>query len=946
MSPARPPAARRPAVLLLLLVLVLPACAAWLAPAGPGEPLAADPALVTGRLDNGLTYVIRPHAHPPGRLALWLHVAAGSLHETDETRGLAHYLEHMAFNGSAHFPPGSLVPFFQSLGMTFGRDQNAFTGFDQTVFTLALPDTGPDTLDRGLLYLSDVAFRLTLSPEEIDRERGIILEEKRARAGPQQRVQEAVVGQLAPESVLGRRFPIGTDATIRALGPAHFRDFYRRWYVPANMTLIAVGDVEPPALAAAIARHFGTGPPSSRPRPPDAGVAPTRGARAVVVTDPGLAHAEVWLARLEPAGPPVTTVAAYRRRLVEQLGPWILRRRLQTALAEGRVAVVAGDTAADRWAGAARLAHVRLTAPPDRWPAAVGDLARLIQEARLHGFTAAELEEARAALLARAEQETAQEATVPARQLLRRINDAVARREPILSAAQELALLRRLLPDITAAEVSGAFGADFDPDHAVLVLALPAGGSVPGAPELAALGRSAFAHRPPPPAERARPSALLAAPPPAGRLVEEGVHEPTGVWSAWLDNGLRVHHRRVEVPRDRATVVITLAGGEIEEGAGTRGVTDAARAAWEQPATSRLTSTDVRRLMAGRRVTVHARSDPDTLTLTVTGDPAELEPGLQLAHLMLTDPVVEPGTFARWRERTLREVAERGREPRGVLVELQAEAFYPAAEVRLRPLTAGQVERLTVAMTQAWLGELIRRAPVEVAVVGDIERAAAGRLVARYLGSLPARPRIGDRTLRELRAVPRPAGPLRLERVVATTTEQAQVLDGFFATDVQQVRDSRLLQLAARILTTRMTRVIREERQLVYSIGARLQPAHAFPGFGILAARAPTDPARAGALADAVAEMFAAFAAQGPTPEELEVARRQVLTVLEEERRRPEFWMGWLAIMDYRGLSLDDLARVMADYAGFTADQVREAFARYARPEARFRLVVRPRAGG
>src|SRR5436309_13502490 len=135
------------------------------------EKLPTDPALVMSTLPNGLTYIIRPQRNPEGRVSIWLHVASGSLNETDSTRGLAHYLEHMAFNGSANFAPGSVVPFFQSLGLAFGRDQNAFTSFDQTTYQLRLPGGGRDAGERGLRFMSDVAMRLDLAPAQIESER-------------------------------------------------------------------------------------------------------------------------------------------------------------------------------------------------------------------------------------------------------------------------------------------------------------------------------------------------------------------------------------------------------------------------------------------------------------------------------------------------------------------------------------------------------------------------------------------------------------------------------------------------------------------------------------------------------------------------------------------------------------------------------------------------------
>jgi len=205
---------RRPSVFVLAVALLAVAACRAGAPGGH-EPLAVDPALVIGRLDNGLEYVVRRHPNPPGRMVVWLHVHSGSLNETEETRGIAHYLEHMAFNGSKNFPPGSLIPFFQSLGMSFGRDQNAFTSFDQTTYTLALPDTQPATLDKGLLYLADVATGLSFVPAEIDSERRVVLEEKRARAGARQRIQDYVLERLAPGSTIGRRLPIGTEDGIQ-----------------------------------------------------------------------------------------------------------------------------------------------------------------------------------------------------------------------------------------------------------------------------------------------------------------------------------------------------------------------------------------------------------------------------------------------------------------------------------------------------------------------------------------------------------------------------------------------------------------------------------------------------------------------------------------------------------------------------------------------------------
>ena len=910
------------------------------------EPLPTDSTLVTGSLDNGFRYLIKKHGSPEGRVSLWLHVASGSLNETDQTRGLAHYLEHMAFNGSVNFPPGSLVPFFQSLGLTFGRDQNAFTSFDQTTYTLALPDVKPETIDKGMLYLSDVAIRLSLLPGEIDNERQVILEEKRSRAGAHQRVEDYVFERLAPESTLGRRLPIGTEETIKRLTPQDFQEYYARWYVPSNMTLVVVGDVEPALVVSLIEKHVAGGPKVPRPLGRDVGVKPQTETRAIVATDPELTQAEVSIVRIEPPRPPMTTVEAYRGDLVERMGAWILNRRIGTLLAEGKASFLKADASVRQMARAMRTVTVEASGKPGDWRRMLGDLALSLQRARLHGFSEREVADAQRALLAEAEDAVQREATLPARAILRQLNGAVARREPPMSAAQRLDLLKRLLPGVSAPEVSRVFAATFDPTHVTFIAELPSGGDVPSEAELIALGRQSLGVTPEKETEVARASSLLERVPAGGTVVEGAEHPASGVFSGWLDNGVRVHHRFMSERKNEVTIVITLAGGEIQETAQNRGITEAAALAWSRPATSKLTSVQVRDLMIGKKVRVSGQTDNDTMTLAVSGDPADLEVGLQLAYLLLTDPVIELAALQQWKESETQRIAARKVQPSGLLSEAVADAFYPKDEVRPRPLEAAQVQRIALDVAQAWLGKIITDAPIEVTVVGDIGRSAALDLIEHYLGSLPPRARIGPRTLAALRAIPRPTGPLSVERKVAVKTPQAVVMDGFFGADIQNVRDARLLTLAARILSTRMNRIIREERQLVYSIGALSQPASEYPGFGLFVARAPTDPAKAAALATALDEMYAAFAKAGPIEDEMAVVRRQIQNILDEAMKDPSFWLNRLSALEYRGLILDDVVGAPAAYRQYTAEEVRETFARYYRPEARFRFVIRPEAGG
>jgi len=936
---------------LLLATLTAPLCPATSRAQTPAPPvigadekLPVDPALVTGRLPNGLSYIIRQHKNPEGRVAIWLHVSSGSLNETDATQGLAHFLEHLAFNGSTNFPPGSVVPFFQSLGLSFGRDQNAFTGFDQTTYQLALPSGARDVVEKGMLFMSDVATRLSLTQALIDAERPVILEEKRTRASARQRVEEQVYARLAPESTFGRRLPIGIEPTIKALNERDFREYYSRWYVPSNMTVIVVGDTDPAMVADVIRQDFGSGPAGAAPTPREVGVQPTAGPRAIVVTDPELIRAEVSITRLGPPREATTTVAQRRRELVEQIGTWAFNRRLSAEIAAGRTSYLGAGASVDDWVGVYRMTSLEASGKPGTWRAMLKELGTELQRARLHGFGEREIANARTMLLAAAEEGVRRESTRPARDVLRDLNRDVSRQRPPVSATQTLALFQRLLPGITAREVSDSFARSFDPSHALFVAELPSGDQVPSEADVVAAGRAAVDVKPPKPAEVAPPSELMTSRPKPGTVVETTTHAATAITSFWLDNGVRVHHRQMDQRKGEAAITINLAGGVIEETPANRGITEAALRAWERPATKKLSSTDIRDLMTGAKARVGNALGGDTVTLTVAGETNDLERALQLTYLLLTEPIIEPAAFEQWKEAEGQRLTDRKRQPMSVLIDTAAAALHPPADPRPKVMTAGNLAALTRPAAQAWLDRLIAQAPIEVSVVGDIDRATATRLVTQYLGSLPARPRIGDKTLWDLRKMARPSGPVQAAETVQALTPQGAVMVGFFGADLRDLHDTRLLNLAARVLSTRMLKTIREEKGLVYSIRASSDGAVVYPGFGRFVAVAPTDPSKATALADAIEEMYAVFTKDGPTADELVVAKKQTATLLDEIMKTPDFWSGWLATLDYRGIGIDEILAGPAEYAKFTAKDVHDTFVRYDQPSARFRFVITPRA--
>jgi zinc protease len=234
----------RAAYLVSALLLLVPSAGRGQAQQDLSAPLPLDIAIRTGTLPNGLTFFIRHNALPNDRVMLRLVVKAGSIDEADDQRGLAHMLEHMAFNGTAHFKPGELVSYLESIGAQFGAHVNAYTSFDETVFMLNVPTEKPGVLERGFEALSDFASGLTLDPGEIDRERGVVIEEWRGRLGAGTRLQEPQMKAMFGASRYIDRIPIGLPDTLKTFSPQRLRDFYTQFYRPDRMAVIVVGDIE------------------------------------------------------------------------------------------------------------------------------------------------------------------------------------------------------------------------------------------------------------------------------------------------------------------------------------------------------------------------------------------------------------------------------------------------------------------------------------------------------------------------------------------------------------------------------------------------------------------------------------------------------------------------------------------------------------------------------
>ncbi len=932
------------------------------ATAAASDVLPQDPSLVTGTLDNGLKYVIKKGTIPAGRAVMWVHIHSGSLNETEKQRGIAHYLEHMAFNGSENFKPGTLIPFFQSMGMTFGRDQNAFTNFDQTTYQLSLPTAEPETLGKGMSFFADVVGRLSLLPSEVESERQIILEERRRGLSGRQRVQEVIMQRMAPGSLYGVRSPIGTEATIKGVQESDFRDYYNKWYCASNATLMVIADTEPEVVIKAIKENFGKLPKKAKPTPQEVGVKATSESFAIVASDPEVRGESISIGRIEPARPPTTTISQYRADLELQIAESVMNRRLSEKTARGVLKCQSANVSASNSMGIMFNAEISARPNKGQWKEALGDIALELQRGRTFGFTAHEVDEVKKSLLSNAERAVETEGTQTSSATIARMNGKVASGEPIMDPKENLRIVKDLLAAIAPADVSKRFATEFDPSRVYFTATLPSGDNLPTEAQVLEAGLKALAVTPTQETEENHATTLMSTLPAGGKFADFTEHAETHVWSGWLNNNIRVHYRKMDARKDQVSISIALIGGELLETAENRGITSAAQLAWSRAATKGLSSSDIRELMNGKKVNVRGGGGfgggrgggggrrggggggggSDAITLSINGAPEELETGFQLAYLLLTEPKIEQTAFENYQTNGKEMLSEAMRSPTALGARAASSIIYPETAVRLQPTTAEQMDKLSLTESQKWLEKLISTSPIEVTIVGDIEKDQIVPLVEKYLGSLPSRDKVDPKAFADLRKVARPAGPRTFSKSVDTPTDQAFVMSGFYGADDSNRADVRALAMASRVLSTRMTKEVREEAQLVYSMGASSRPATTYPGFGVFSASAPTDPAKADALVAKIASMYDEFKANGPTEEEIEVAKKQMANTFDEQLKDPSYWSGRLDQMTFRGRSVDTILNEPGEYQKVTAAEVKATFGKYYSKENSIVVVVRP----
>ncbi|MBV8686850.1 MAG: insulinase family protein [Alphaproteobacteria bacterium] len=901
------------------------AAAAPAAPPAASADLPADPAVRFGTLPNGLRFAVMRNATPKGEASLRLRIAAGSLAEEEDQRGLAHFIEHMVLNGTRHVPEGEFVRRLEREGLKFGPDTNASTTFEQTVYMLDVPQADAGKLDTALYLLREVAGEATLDPAAIDRERGVILSEERTRAGPAYRVLVDEIGYLFRGDLLAKRLPIGDTGVVRTAPRDRFADFYRRYYRPERAMLVAVGDFDPAAMEARIRLRFGDwkgrGAAGREPPPP---VIPRRGAESRVLIEPG-GQNRVSIAWLRPHDPRPDSRALRRERLVERLALIILNRRLERLATGDDPPFLAAGASIDEQAERARVVQLAALAEPGAWSRALAAVEQEARRAAEHGFGQAELDREVTEIRARLAAAVAGAATRSTPGLAQGLVAAANEAEVFTAPETNLALFDAAVKDLKAADVAAALPRLFGGEGPLLYLT----STVPLAQGEAALAAAYDKSRATPVAAagseqaKAWPYRGFGAP---GAVTERREIAGLGTVAVRFANGVRLLVKRTDFKKNQILVAVRYGGGQLDLPRDRDNPLWAFGSAFAAGGLGRLTEDEMKQALAGTVYSIGAGVDSDAFTLAGGTRPADFERQMQLLAAFVADPGWRPTGWERLRRYapTLHEQMEAT--PGGVF-QRDVAALLRSGDRRWATPSREAMAASGIADARALVGPALARGPIEVVVVGDVTVEEAIRQTAATFGALPARAATpGDPAARQVR-FPEPALVTRTHKGRA---DQGLAFIAWPTADFYaDTRRARTLNLLGQVMQLRLTDEIREKQATTYSPSAGHAPSDTFPGYGYLSASIEAPPEKLGGFFADALKIAADLRNRAVGPDELERARRPLVDNLERQQAGNGWWLSQLPGAADRPERAESLRNALAQYRSITAAELREAARQY-----------------
>ena len=888
------------AIALLLSLLVLPAGLHAQAVPQPAKPAFApteripfDPAVTMATLPNGLRYYIRKNERPSERVIMQLAVKAGSVDETDEQQGLAHFLEHMAFNGTNRFEPGELIAALESTGARMGPHLNAYTSFDETVYMFQLPTDREGIVGKGMQALADFAGGMTLDPKEIDKERGVVIEEWRGGLGVGARLRDQQIPVLYHASKYAGRLPIGKPEVLKTFTPDELRAFYMKWYRPDRMAVVVVGDVDAAKLEAMIAREFGSIPKPTAPAPPRDYAVPLPPETLVkVATDPEATQSSVSIIRKRPTEP-FNTVADYRASLVRNLVSQMLNERFDEISRKPDAPFLGAGAYSGSLSPTVSTFTLSAGVQDGKIPQGLAALAIEANRVKRHGFGEAELDRARKWLTASYDRAHNERDKTESGSYVREYVNHFLLGEPSPGIEYEHRLAQQVVPSITAVEVADAARTLFADGSRVVMAVAPQKPEVkaPTDADLRAALKAADSVAVTPWNDRVTTRELMEEVPDPGEVVSRREIPALGVTVVRFRNGVEAWLKPTDFKNDQIIFSLTASGGSS--------LTDPSKFVEAQFATAYASlsgagghrAVDLEKLLAGKLAFASASIGLSTHGISGSSSPADIETALQILHLRFTAPGDDAEAFALLKRQLEAALVNRERSPANLFSDKIAEV-NTMNHYTSRPLTAERVATLDrQAMGSIYEERFSNAADFTFFMVGAFKVDQAIPLVARYVGSLPS---TGTRSSTFKDVGLRFPTPVQRASVMKGKEPKAQTVLSYYAEPALEENEQTRVEAATEVLEIALRDLLREVLGETYGVSVgRSQPLPQ-RGTGWISVSFTGAPENVDGMTTRVQQEIERLQREGPSEDLTNRAKASARRAHETELRENGYWLARL----------------------------------------------------
>lgn len=792
------------------------------------QPLPVDTAVRIGQLPNGLTYYIRHNEYPKGQADFYIAQKVGSILEEDNQRGLAHFLEHMCFNGTTHFPGSSLRDWLETVGVKFGVNLNAYTGVDQTVYNISnVPVARTSVQDSCLLILHDWANDLLLEPEEIDKERGVIHEEWRRSNVGQMRILERILPELYPGSKYGHRLPIGTMEVVDNFPYQALRDYYETWYRPDQQAVIVVGDIDVDRIENKIKEMFADieMPENAKERVYEP-VADHEGTIYTSGADPeqtSLMAEIMWLSDPMPREAKNTMIYFVESYLKSMISSMLNQRIDELGAKPDAPFSQAGVYFSDYFVAKTKDSfNAQVVAKGDKIDPALEAVYREVLRAAKGGFTSTEYDRARNEFLSRIERSYNNRATRESGAYVNEYVNSFIDGEPIPGIEFEYELYNALAPSIPVEAINQTMAQLITDDNRVVMALAPEKDGIifPTKEAMAAVMTSVEGEELTAFVDDVKTEPLIPALPNPGKIVETSSLDQFGaiVWT--LSNGVKVYIKPTKFKEDEILFSANSNDGYQNLGKEFDATIRFFDEVGNENGLGTYTHTDLAKYTTGKQASLGVDFGNFSRSISGFATPKDLPTLMELIYMTFTDYTFSPDEFAAQKSSVNNRIAHQESNPQFIFMKNLYNSIY--SDERMLPLDTVTVNAASLEQTIALAHEMTKNAAdYDFFFVGNVDLDVLGPLVEQYIATLPADAAKADRKAATLK----PQYQLKKGSAtdVATAkmgTPQTWVAIFDAATVPFNTKNAFVASMAGQILSNRLLKVVREEMGAVYSIGA------------------------------------------------------------------------------------------------------------------------------